>query len=47
MMTIPMALIGTFAGFFLAWIPFPFFAMLGMISLIGIVVNDAIGKRKP
>lgn len=38
----PLALIGTFAGFFFAWIPFSFFAMVGLISLIGIVVNDSI-----
>lgn len=41
-LTIPMALIGTFGGFFLAGIPFSFTAMIGIISLIGIVVNDAI-----
>lgn len=40
--TMPLALIGTFAGFYLASIPFSFFAMVGVISLIGIVVNDAI-----
>ncbi|QDV04718.1 Swarming motility protein SwrC [Planctomycetes bacterium Poly30] len=41
-MAIPLALIGTFAGFFFAWIPFSFFAMVGVIALIGIVVNDSI-----
>ena len=35
-------MIGTFGGFFLAWIPFSFPAMIGIISLVGIVVNDAI-----
>jgi multidrug efflux pump subunit AcrB len=29
-------------GFFLAWIPFSFPAFIGVISLVGIVVNDAI-----
>jgi len=42
MMTIPMALIGTFTGFYLLEMPFSFTAMIGVISLIGIVVNDAI-----
>lgn len=40
--TMPLALIGTLLGFFLLQIPFSFFAMVGLISLIGIVVNDAI-----
>lgn len=40
--TMPLALIGTFLGFFLFQIPFSFFAMVGLISLIGIVVNDTI-----
>lgn len=42
MITLPLAMIGTFGGFFLAWIPFSFPAMVGIISLVGIVVNDAI-----
>jgi multidrug efflux pump subunit AcrB len=42
MLSIPFATIGTFGGFFLAWIPFSFPAMIGIISLVGIVVNDAI-----
>lgn len=42
MMTIPMALIGTFTMFYLLNTPFSFTAMIGIISLIGIVVNDAI-----
>lgn len=42
MITLPFAMIGTFFGFFLAWIPFSFPAMIGIISLVGIVVNDAI-----
>ncbi|NCC24621.1 MAG: efflux RND transporter permease subunit [Deltaproteobacteria bacterium] len=42
MLSLPFALIGTFGGFFLAWIPFSFPAMIGIISLVGIVVNDAI-----
>lgn len=40
--TMPLALIGTFLGFFIFQIPFSFFAMVGLISLIGIVVNDTI-----
>lgn len=42
LMTIPLALIGTFGGFFLAWIPFSFSAFIGIIALVGIVVNNAI-----
>ncbi|MCG6156338.1 efflux RND transporter permease subunit [Rubinisphaera margarita] len=42
MMTIPMALIGTFTGFYVADMAFSFTAMIGIISLIGIVVNDSI-----
>jgi multidrug efflux pump subunit AcrB len=38
----PLAMIGTFLGFFVFQIPFSFFAMVGLISLIGIVVNDTI-----
>lgn len=40
--TIPLALIGTFVGFWLLSLPFSFPAMIGLISLIGIVVNNAI-----
>ncbi|MCD8486307.1 MAG: efflux RND transporter permease subunit [Desertifilum sp.] len=42
LITIPLALIGTFGGFFLAWIPFSFSAFIGIIALVGIVVNNAI-----
>jgi multidrug efflux pump subunit AcrB len=42
LLTIPLALIGTLGGFFLAWIPFSFTAFIGVIALVGIVVNDAI-----
>lgn len=42
MFSILFALIGTFCGFFLCWIPVSFPAMFGIVSLIGIVVNDAI-----
>lgn len=42
MFTVLFAMIGTLGGFFLAWIPFSFPAMIGIISLVGIVVNDAI-----
>ena len=40
--TIPLALIGTFLGFWTLGMSFSFLAMIGVISLIGIVVNDAI-----
>ena len=42
MLAIPFALIGTFLGFFLLKIPISFPAVIGIISLTGIVVNDAI-----
>jgi multidrug efflux pump subunit AcrB len=42
LITVPLALIGTFGGFFLAWIPFSFPAFIGIIALVGIVVNNAI-----
>lgn len=42
MASIPLALTGTFLGFFFLGLPFSFMAMVGIISLIGIVVNDAI-----
>lgn len=41
-LTIPFAMTGTFLGFFLLEIPFSFPAAIGIISLTGIVVNDAI-----
>lgn len=41
-LTIPLALIGTFSGFWLLSIPFSFPAMIGLIALVGIVVNNAI-----
>ncbi|MCR9116805.1 MAG: efflux RND transporter permease subunit [bacterium] len=41
-LTIPMAMIGTFFGFYALGMPFSFTAMIGIVSLIGIVVNDAI-----
>lgn len=41
-LSIHFAMIGTFGGFFLAWIPFSFPAMLGMIFLAKVVVNDTI-----
>lgn len=41
-LTIPMAMIGTFSGFYALGMPFSFTAMIGIVSLIGIVVNDAI-----
>ncbi len=42
LLTIPFALMGTVGGFFLADIPFSFTAFIGIIALVGIVVNDAI-----
>ena len=42
MLTIPFAFIGTFGGFSLFQIPLSFPAIIGIISLVGIVVNDAI-----
>jgi len=42
LLAIPFALIGTVGGFFLAGIPFSFSAFIGVIALVGIVVNDAI-----
>ena len=42
LLAIPFALIGTIGGFFLAAIPFSFSAFIGIIALVGIVVNDAI-----
>lgn len=42
MMTIPFALIGTLLGFFALKLSFSFPAMIGVIALVGIVVNDAI-----
>ena len=41
-LAIPFALIGTFGGFFLFWIPISFPAVVGIIALTGIVVNDSI-----
>ena len=41
-LTIPLALIGTFSGFWLLNLPFSFPAMIGLITLVGIVVNNAI-----
>jgi multidrug efflux pump subunit AcrB len=42
MFSVPFALLGVFLGFFLAWIPMSFPAFIGIISLVGIAVNDAI-----
>lgn len=38
----PLAMIGVFVGFFLTGLELSFPAMLGMVALVGIVVNDAI-----
>lgn len=40
--TMPMALIGVFVGFFMTDLELSFPAMLGIVALVGIVVNDAI-----
>jgi multidrug efflux pump subunit AcrB len=40
--TMPMALIGTFLGFFAFGLSLSFFAVVGVIALIGIVVNNGI-----
>ena len=42
LMTVPLAAVGVVPGLLLAGLPFGFTAMLGVISLIGIVVNNAI-----
>ena len=42
MLTIPFALIGTFFGYFVLDLPFSFPSAIGVISLTGIVVNNAI-----
>jgi len=42
MLTIPFAFIGTFGGFSLFKMSLSFPAIIGIISLVGIVVNDAI-----
>lgn len=41
-LTIPLALVGTFLGFWATGTALSFFAMVGIIALIGIVANDAI-----
>jgi len=42
MLPLPFAMVGTFGVFFLEGIFFPFSAMIGMIFMVGVVVNDAI-----
>ncbi|NJL68325.1 MAG: efflux RND transporter permease subunit [Microcoleus sp. SM1_3_4] len=42
LLAIPFALIGTFGGFYFVGIPFSFSVFIGIIALVGIVVNDAI-----
>ena len=42
MSAIPLALTGTFFAFFFSGLPFSFMAMVGIIALVGIVVNDTI-----
>ncbi len=40
--TVLFSLVGVFTGFFFLGIPFSFSASIGMVALVGIVVNDAI-----
>lgn len=42
MVTMPLALIGTFIGFWITGLSLSFFAVIGVISLIGIVANNGI-----
>ncbi len=42
LLTLPLAFIGSIAGLLITGQPFSFTAILGIASLIGIVVNDAI-----
>lgn len=42
MSAIPLALTGMFYGFYILNLPFSFMAMIGVIALMGIVVNDSI-----
>ena len=42
MSAIPLALTGVFFAFFISGQPFSFMAMVGVIALVGIVVNDTI-----
>lgn len=42
MTTMPLALIGTFLGFYLTGMSLSFFAVIGVIALIGIVANNGI-----
>ncbi|MFO7800758.1 MAG: efflux RND transporter permease subunit [Desulfovermiculus sp.] len=42
LLTLPPAMIGVVAGMLLTSSPFGFMALLGMISLVGIIVNNAI-----
>ncbi|MGD8588014.1 MAG: efflux RND transporter permease subunit [Chromatiales bacterium] len=40
--SVPLALIGVFSAFFIVRVPISFPAMIGIIALVGIVVNNAI-----
>ncbi|WP_432666323.1 efflux RND transporter permease subunit [Wukongibacter baidiensis] len=42
LLTVPMALIGVMPGLFITGNNFDFFAFVGLVSLVGIAVNDAI-----
>jgi len=41
-MVVPLALIGTFLGFFITATPMSFFGIMGVVSLAGIAVNNGI-----
>ena len=40
--TIPLAFVGAFVGLVLVGAPFDFFAMLGLLSLAGVIINNGI-----
>ncbi len=40
--TIPLAFIGSFIGLIIMRAPFDFFAMLGLLSLAGVIINNGI-----
>ncbi|MEL6342995.1 MAG: efflux RND transporter permease subunit [Myxococcota bacterium] len=42
LITMPLAMTGVFLGFLVTGIPLSFPAMIGMVALVGIVVNDSI-----
>lgn len=42
LMTVPLAIVGVIAGLLVTGIPFSFMVFIGIVSLVGIVVNDGI-----